>query len=180
LEADLTDWDAGGASLIPLHGFSPAISSLTLNLSSIRSSDILDLICSFPLLQNLTLIGHVKWNHDDVWNPPATSPILTGTLDFRLSRSAQLMCHQLLDLPSGLHFKRISLGWFRPEDVRSTENLVLRCSDILEFLVIGNYLPGALPFFFFPSHGRYSTLFCTQWKPNQIFLTCLERQNLRI
>ena len=104
--------------------------------------EILDLICSFPLLEDLTLVclGH----EDDGWSTPSTSPKLTGFLDLRCFGEIRPTARRLLDLPDGLHFAKITVECYT-EDVNSIMDLVSRCSDTLESLSISYYTPGALP-----------------------------------
>ena len=88
------------------------------------------------------------------WNTPSTSPKLTGFLELR-AYEIHPAIRRLLSLPGGLHFTKVTIVCFN-EDVKSTMDLVLRCSDILESLAIQNSIPGA---FTSPStSGQYPTV----------------------
>jgi hypothetical protein len=126
-------------SLVPFHGLSPTLRSLRLVSTS---PEVLDLICSFPLLEDLTFrpIGY----ETDTWNTPSTSPKLTGTLNLDTIGEARPVIHHLLDLPGGLHFTKITVASF-DADVESTTELVSRCSDTLESLSIYDYFLCTFP-----------------------------------
>jgi len=64
------------ASLVPFYGLSPTVRFLSLVSTSI---DVFDLICSFPLLEDLALISP-NIAGADRWNTASTSPKLTGSL----------------------------------------------------------------------------------------------------
>ena len=136
-------------SLAPLHGLSPTLKSLHVHHgSSLRLSEIFGLVCSFPLLEDLTLISS-NFNYEvDEWNVPSASPKLTGCLDLRPTRSILPVVHRLLELPSGLHFSKISM-WYSREDVELMTELVSKCSDTLESLNIRYRCLGAIFFFGF-------------------------------
>lgn len=128
-------------SLVPLHGFSPSIRSLNLTLTTLTSSEIFDLVCSLPLLEDLSLAGRPrKW--DETWKVPSTSPRLCGSLKLHRAGGIQSIISRLLDLPTGIHFKKVSVEWIFPGDVGSTMDLVSRCSDTLESLEITGNLTG--------------------------------------
>ena len=126
-------------SLALFHGLSPTLRSLRLTCTP---PDVLDLICSFPLLEDLAVISPSQGG--DVWSIPPTSPKLTGSLDLRSFTEIRPTARGLLNLPHGLHFSKITVGCFT-EDVESTMGLVSRCSDTLESLSISYYTPCALP-----------------------------------
>jgi len=127
------------ASLVPFYGLSPAVRSLCL---SDATPDVFDLICSFPLLENLELT--VLYGDADGRNVPSTSPKLTGSLNLRVFRSACSVTRRLLELPGGLHFSKIN-AVFLDGNAQSVKDLVSGCSDTLEYLTIFHYPPGAFP-----------------------------------
>ena len=120
------------ASLVPFYGLSPTLRSLHLIHTH---SNVFDLVCSFPLLEDLELDAVFPEGDADGWNIPLTSPRLTGTLDLRTLMSTRLVIRRLLGLPGGLHFSRIN-AIFLGEDTKSMTDLVSKCSDTLEFLTI--------------------------------------------
>jgi hypothetical protein len=133
--------ESGGSedSLIPFYGLSPTLRSLRLTTTPV---EVLDLICSFPLLEDLMLLSLGPGS--DSWNTPSTSPKLTGTLALRTFGGVWPVVRRLLDLPDGLHFTKITTACFA-EDVKATTGLVSRCSDTLESLSVYCYMMGAFP-----------------------------------
>lgn len=140
LEVVTLGWD-GRTSLAPLHGLSPTLKSLSLRYRHLPLSEVLNLICSFPLLEDLAL-NHFSLNGDSKgWDVPSTSPKLTGTL--ALDNNHPPIVRGLLSLPNGLHFSKITL--YRPvEDAGSVMELVSRCSGTLESLGVGYSYRGML------------------------------------
>jgi hypothetical protein len=112
------------ASLVPFYGLSPTVRSLCLTSTS---NDVFDLVCSFPLLKDLSLVALSPGSDADGWTTPSTSPKLTGSLDLRLIGEIRSATRRLLDLPGGLHFKKITLSCIN-EDVELTTDLVSKCS----------------------------------------------------
>ena len=96
-------WDDREASLASLHGLSPTFKSLSMYCASIPLLKLLNLICSFPLLQDLHL--RLFFPKDDMaadadgWEAPPNSPNLTGSLCGEI----RSVSRKLLDLPNGLH-----------------------------------------------------------------------------
>ena len=118
-------------SFLPFYGLSPVVRSLHLTYAPLEAFDI---ICSFPLLEDLTLVGLFPTNYaDSGWDTPLTSPKLTGSLDLRTFGRARYVIPRLLDLPGGLHFSQINAAFFF-EDVELVTDLVTRCSNTLESL----------------------------------------------
>ena len=137
-------------TLTPFHGFSPALKSLHVSYSTLQTSQIFDLISSLPVLNDLTLVTDGPEIGDGLgFNAPPsvtrspTSLAFTGTLDLSMYTSMLgLPARQLLDLPNGLHFRKLALSWCCKEDLRWVVELVLRCSDTLECLDVSRYLQG--------------------------------------
>jgi hypothetical protein len=124
-------------SLVPFHGLSPTLRSLRLTCTS---PDVLDLICSFPLLEDLALI--YPSHGSDVWNTPPTSPKLTGSLNLSMFGGIRPVARRLLSLPNGLHFTKIIV--MLDEGTDSVVGLVSTCSDTLESISIFS-TPGMSP-----------------------------------
>ena len=140
------------ASLVPFYGLSPTVRSLRLTYTT---PEIFDFVCSFPLLEDLSLAGLHPDSYAGGWSIPPTSPKLTGSLDLKLFGSAGPAIRRLMALPDGLHFSKITVLSFN-EDAESVTELVSRCSDTLEFLAVF-YLPlGAFPST--PTTSRYLTI----------------------
>ena len=92
-------------TLTPFHGLSPTLRSLSLRAISL---EVLDLICSFPLLEDLALI--LPHCGSEVWNTPSTSPKLTGSLELRAVGDIRPAVRRLLGLPGGLHFTKVTIA----------------------------------------------------------------------
>ena len=158
LHVDIRGYGSGGTeiSLVPLHGLSPILKSLRLAYgSSVPSSGIFGLVCSFPLLEDLTLLSLSNNSELDRWNIPSTSPKFTGHLDLRMVSGIRPAVRRLLEIPGGLRFSKISVSCLE-EDVESMMDLVSECSDTLESLSIYYYIAGA-GFLFASVVGQYLT-----------------------
>ena len=144
LDVDTDLWQDQRVSLVPLHGFSPVLKSLHLTFTSLPNPEIFNLICSFPVLEDLTLVSRARRNSDIGWDASSSiSPRLTGSLELRLIEGIQSVTDRLLYLPNGFNFTKIAVPWLSQEDILSTMHLVARCSDTLECLDIANHLSGA-------------------------------------
>jgi len=139
-----------GTSLAPFRGISPILKSLRVY-TFILFPQVFDLIPSFPLLEDLALTGsnYSLGNGDDQQGPetiaPSTSPPLTGCLDL-LVKGMEYPTRRLMDLPNGIHFRKLILLWLEEDDFRWIMELVMRCSDTLECLDIrctphGTFVP---------------------------------------
>jgi hypothetical protein len=151
--------DESGISLVPFHGFSPTIgslygfspvlNSLYMNFAVLPSSQVFNLILSFPLLEDLTVITYRdadastgNGNDSDGPSPiiqPSTLPMLTGSLELWMREGVKPIANRLLSLP-GLHFQKLTLTWFYEEDLLLTIALVAECSYTLESLHITCHL----------------------------------------
>ena len=136
LVADVFGWEElDGVSLAQLHGLSPTLKSLDLSRVGARISDVIDLICSFPLLESFSIHFASFDCNIDGWTAPLTSPKLTGSL--RLNGEIRYIARALLDLPGGLHFSNIWARAFTEDvDSRTIMDLISKCSDTLESLSI--------------------------------------------
>ena len=132
-------WARYHVPLAPFFGFSPAVKSLRLTSTT---SEFFDLICSFPLLEDLKLIDSCPDGGTVGGNAPLTSPKLTGSLDLAARRGINSTTRQLLDFQGGLRFAKITVTCIG-EDFGSATDLVSRCSDTLESLNVYCFLAGA-------------------------------------
>ena len=130
-------------SLTPFYKFSPSLKSLCIGPIRLPNPWLFDLICSFPLLEDLSLTGRDKslLSDDDTHGPrslgPSTSPAFTGSLNFYIrGKGAGNTARQLLELPNGLHFRKLVLSWDHKRDLWWNAELVTRCSHTLESLDI--------------------------------------------
>ncbi|KAF9780895.1 hypothetical protein BJ322DRAFT_288067 [Thelephora terrestris] len=133
---------SGEAPLVRLHGLSPTLKCLHLSHFSVPLSDIFNLVCSFPLLEDLTLHCEEPASVSDGWIPPLTSPRFTGTL--RLIEEIRLPARGLLALSGSPRFTNIEIVC-PVEYAGSAMDLVSGCSDTLESLCIGYRPSGAFP-----------------------------------
>ena len=129
--------------LVHLHGLSPTLKFLRIGLLPAPFSSIFNLICSFPLLEDLSLHFVTTLGDADGWDIPSTSPGLTGSL-YLASRTHSVI-RGLLDLPNGLHFTKVTTSCL-VEDAKWVVDLISRCSDTLEYLDIIYYSPSESPF----------------------------------
>jgi len=133
-------------TLVPFHGFSPAIKSLRLYSIILPSSQFFDFILSFPLLEDLTLVNCYdtpidKRNSSDglpTVIQPSSTPMFTGSLFIAGGGGAKSITPQLLSLMGGIHFRELMLKWHNEEDILSTIGLVKACSHTLESLNISH------------------------------------------
>ena len=129
-------WDDDSPiSLIQLHRFSPILESLSLQYLSVLPSEVLNLTFSFPSLQNLYIVSSAESELERKRTIPSTSPKFTGTLALLTKGGIQPYVRPLLDLPGGLHFSSLMI-FCRDRDAESAADLVSRCSDTMESLLL--------------------------------------------
>ena len=134
-----SDANASRLNLVPFHNFSPILKSLHLIFKSVSLSQVFSLICSLPLLEDLSLdiIDVEISGEDDTVFWPSTSPPLTGTLTLTLFHDMDYVVRRLLDLPNGLRFRNILCKLSHGEDFEWVTALVEECSDTLEYANVG-------------------------------------------
>ena len=144
-EVDAFDMDINwpGFNLAPFHGFSPAIKSLRLIFDAVPFSQVFDLIYSFPLLEDLAVIGlDESIGNSGAPDDPTTAiqplipPSFTGSLELNLWAQMDSMTSQLLSTPGGLHFRRLHLTLNKQTDASAIAALVGRCHFTLESLEV--------------------------------------------
>lgn len=104
--------------LTSCYNFSPVLRSLRVEYLILPCPEFFDLICSFPLLEDLAISGQDKSldGVDDLYESrnvyPSTSPPLTGTLAFTITgpRGMRNTTRRLLELPNGLHFRELTVS----------------------------------------------------------------------
>jgi len=141
--------DESATFLIPLQGLSPFVKSLDMDCPGLPSSRIFNLILSFPLLEDLTLTnyGYEATDEDDGSNgppiavQPSNLPVFTGFFKL-VTKELVPIVRQLLSLPSGIHFLKLTLMRGRREDILLIMALVEGCSRTLESLDITCDPPG--------------------------------------
>jgi hypothetical protein len=126
-----------GVPLLQFHELSPTLKSLRLPNITTPAPEIIGLICSFPLLEDLSL-EFISESDADGWAAPPTSPKLTGSL--RLNGKNRSIVRGLLKLPNGLHFSKIRVRCHvRDVDSRAIMDLVSKCPHTLESLHLKYY-----------------------------------------
>ena len=129
----------GGVSLAQLNGLSPNLKALRLVQASTPVAETLDLICSFPLLNDLWLEFWTLDDNVDRWIPPATSPKLRGSL--WLSGATRSIARGLSNFPDGLNFSKVSVSdEVEDTDPHTVTNLLSKCSDTVESFYV-SYFP---------------------------------------
>jgi hypothetical protein len=140
-----------------LRELAPSLKSLLISSPTLPYSQIFGLVVSLPLLEDLVLthvrVFFIDGNEWDglpttVSSPSSTSsPPLTGT--FRLSLLKEMLkpLRLSLDLPGGLHFRKIRLALCREEDLHLVAELVVASSGTLEFLDVACNIYGTLGLF---------------------------------
>jgi len=130
---------------VQFHGLSPVIKALWVDFT--LPSEAFDLILSFPLLEDLTVLAYKDELADNNHGPdeprtttqPSSSPVFTGSLRLLLGGRANRLAHRLLSLPGGIYFRELDLTWFRERDLLLATALVGKCSHTLESLDITCY-----------------------------------------
>ena len=137
-----------------LHNFSPVVKSLCVNSNFGSPSNILTLVCSFPCLEDLEVlcVGPNNIDQDGAAFQPSSSPAFTGTLI--LSGHLEAIATLMLDLPGGLHFKKIDLSILQETKTEEPNigwmvKLTEMCSGTLEYINIEFGLHGKPCLFFF-------------------------------
>ena len=98
-------------------------------------SEVVDLICSFPLVEDLWLgLSTSDSNIGDSRDTPSSSPKLNGILTLSGDEVCPII-PLLLSLPGGIHFTRITV-MCTIKVTQSISDLVSRCSHTLESLAI--------------------------------------------
>ena len=129
-------------SLIPFHGFSPALKYLSVTYRCFPFSRTLNFIRSFPLIEHLTLIAFYydpSIYGDDGFDGQQTTiqPSFSGgTLGLCINGGMDLIIPHLLPLQDRLRFRTLVLTLNNEEDILSISLLVERCCLTLESLMV--------------------------------------------
>jgi hypothetical protein len=138
------------SSLVPFHGFSPALKSFRVGVVFFPLPCIFGFILSFPLLGDLAVTVCCDGSGENEI-PAATQslspPMFTGSLELHPFKGMGSVTRQLLSLPGGIHFRKLILTWYQVEDFLATIVLVEECSRTLESLDITWGIPR--------NHGRF-------------------------
>jgi hypothetical protein len=145
---ELKVWDDGFKRnpFVPFHALSESsVKNLTMCFGTLPSSEALSFICSFPLLQDLTISAEntEAKDVDRVIVRHSTSPPLTGTLT--LDRGVERVTSILSHLPGGFHFRKIVYEPYNTQgELEKVADLVKRCSATLECIEIHPRITGKL------------------------------------
>jgi hypothetical protein len=152
IDALVFDLNESPTPLVLFHGFSPALKTLDVIVRALPSSQIFNLVLSFPLLEDLMVIVHREMlldQEDDSEEDgissvtrPSSPPRLTGSLRLHLERMMEPFTRRLLSIPSGIHFQNLTLTLLCEDDFLTTMALVEVCSHTLESLDITCRLRG--------------------------------------
>ena len=136
------DFDGPEISLLPFYGFSPSLRSLQICYSSFPFPRILNLIHSFPLIDDLSLISGGDDPIEDIDGPhAAVQPPLTGCLELYARDGMDYLVSRLFPTQNDLYFRKLDLESADEVDILVVSALVERCRFTLEsFKVdIGHY-----------------------------------------
>ena len=148
-EVGTHDEDRNGptTSLSPFHGFSSALKSLRVAFTALPSSDVFNLIYSFPHLEDLWIVTNHHFDssfggRQAAIQPPIPPPF-TGTLKLFSGEGMDSIASWLLSLPKGPNFEGLYLVW--GEDTSLMTALVEKCSLTLKYLRIDSLLCLGMP-----------------------------------
>ena len=148
--------DDAASSLVPFHGFSPALKSLSVSYPDFPFSQTLSLIRSFPLIEDLSLttFGDLLIESDDGSDGQQTTaqPPLTGTLELYIRTGMNLVVSRLLSPPNGYRFRKLELALNCDDDIVFASVLVERCRLTLESLKLCFGLYGTIVLHPYPCH----------------------------
>ena len=122
------------------------VKSLLVKHASFPPSQFLDLILSFPLLEDLSVTDcsylplPVKLSGGSggpsTFTQPSSLSAFTGTLELCMGGGTKPIAHRLLSLSGGIHFQKLTLESFHVEDIPLLIALVEKCSHTVESLEI--------------------------------------------
>ena len=120
------------------HSCLPVLESLCLADEICSTSQLFNLVCSLPILEDLTLVNHESGEiaDDNTIFQPSTVPPLSGALNLCLTRGMEPVACQLRELPDGVRFRKLNLALSLDDDLRCTATIVEACSGTLESIKI--------------------------------------------
>ena len=133
------EFEAPEISLLPFHGFSPALRSLRLRVyyGLFPFPRIFNLIHSFPLIEDLSLISNGDHSIEDIdGQHAAVQPPLTGSLELFVEHGMDYIVSRLFPSQNNLHFRELDLELTHENDILVVSALVERCRFTLESLKV--------------------------------------------
>jgi len=135
-----------GDTFALFHGISPVLKSLRVGSGLFPSSQLFDLIFSFPLLEDLSITDCYHHTVDfgkgfgelSTRARPSSSPMFSGSLELELTRRGGMepIGHRLLPALGDMHFRKLILKSSYEEDIPLMTKLVEKCSHTLKSLDI--------------------------------------------
>ena len=125
-------------SLLPFHGFSPALKALHVECSHFPLSRILNLVHSFPLIEDLSLImADSSYPIEDIdgQHAAAQPPLLRSLVVYARDGIGPIVS-RIFPPQSGLHIRYLHLALTCEDDVFVLSALVERCRFTLESLKV--------------------------------------------
>lgn len=130
-------------SFSQLHGFAPSLKLFQMTFKALGLTEVLNLVCSFPLLDHLGLWGQ-PIPSDTKFAPATPSPTFSGSLCLMVPPVMRIVANQLISLPGGINFRELVLPWFA--ELSATEDLISACSHSLESLHLLSGVSRTYPF----------------------------------
>ena len=120
------------------HNLSPTVKDLYLGFNTHTPGQVLNLFCSFPLLESLRATSSGRHTPDEEWEIPESlrPPTLTGTLTLH-NHGTDALYILSSKLPEHFRFRKIVQEWPSKDDFKNTLNyMVQKCSSTLEWIDI--------------------------------------------
>ena len=125
----------------PFHGFSTSLKTLCMDADILSTSRIVNLACSFPNLESLSVLTSQQEGVDEFAEQPTSSPPFIRQLSIRTKAGMDALIPRLLSVQSGLHFQTVAVVWYKG-DPGLTTSLVERCCATLKHLKVDSALRG--------------------------------------
>ena len=129
------------------HGFSTSVKILCVDADVLSASRIVNLACSFPRLENLSVFTSQQEGVDEFAGQPTSSPPFTGKLSIRTKAGMDALIPRLLSVQGGLHFRTVAVVWYKEGDSGLTTSLVESCRSALKHLKVDSAFEGTYALF---------------------------------
>ena len=141
---------------------------------------VLSLICSLPLLEDLVIrfSGALGWEGgNETVLHPLTPPPLTGTLETYRFQGVEHFIPRLLDQLKGVHFRKLECWWDSEEDIQRAVTCVDACSNTLEYVDVCSLVHGTFTSAFVVCLAHNSDLRLNQGARLRLLSTSRKRRN---